>query len=210
MHFHVVWALSWGSEDPETPMWQELKDQALGIDRGENANANEVDRPDISQEVQLILGLLDQQFQLLEREEDLFSDRLPAPILTEWIHARNIATEFFPQFLDGLIEFSREIGDDATISRIHDATARTQTITRALDLYTQSFRESLNNLQAELEAAEVNDDEPLIELSADSAASHFILGTLAGIFGTLLLVGLAILIYVLSKQRGNRAPMGGS
>lgn len=199
--YQSSWALSWGSDEVETPEWQELKDQALGIVPQDVASTNDDGRPDITQEVRLILSSLDLQYQLLEREENLFSDRLPAPLLTEWIHTQNIPEEHFPSYLDGLIEFCREIGNDETISRIHDTEARTRTISTALDLYTQSFRKNLENLQAEVDAGQAASDWSVSDWSDESGTMLFVVGLLLGILVTLLLTGIAVLIYVLVRKR---------
>lgn len=199
-------ALSWGSDDVETPEWQELKDQALGIVPQDVESANDEGRPDITQEVSLILSSLDLQYQLLEREENLFSDRLPAPLLTEWIHTQNIPEEHFPSYLDGLVEFCREIGNDETISRIHNTDARTRTISTALDLYTQNFRNNVENLQAEVDAAEAESEWSVSDWSDESGTMLFFLGLLLGILVTLLLTGIAVLIYVLVRKRPTQSP----
>ncbi|MCY4533474.1 MAG: hypothetical protein OXC84_14280, partial [Gammaproteobacteria bacterium] len=154
-----------------TPTWEEVRldvlplastlDESLSSPEEDQSRQTEDDNQDMTTLVK-VGEYLDQQF---ERDENLsYTKQMAVRILDEWItRFSGVPAEAKPEFLEALVEVSREIGEDPMINRISSPQERMKTVNQALEVFADQFSADYERAIQDARAAELASAQNLTE-----------------------------------------------
>ena len=128
----------------QAPDWQDVRREVLPLAAPAQAPSPSIDpasdRPRIDPRIIEIGDNLNRQFARNPGHETAFTDAYPRRMLAAWIDDQaGIPPDLRDDFVDALVDASRDIGEDPLINRIGSVPDRAQTIRDALYAYRDAY-----------------------------------------------------------------------